>query len=119
MYYKAKYFGDEITAQKILIASNPKECNANSRISSVSSSREKASPFLSGTRKVTPFNDQQWSQVRVWFMYVSCKEKFSSPVLKSYLLDQHYAHYPLAEMSPRDRTWGTGLGAGTPLPASH
>jgi len=89
MANKARLFGDEETAAKIVTAEDPKAAKALGR-------------------EVRGFNEQTWSARRFDIVVDGSIAKFSQhPRLRDYLLstDQQV----LVEASPDDRVWGIGL----------
>jgi len=88
MWKKAKLFGDEQTAAKILRAKTPKEQKQLGR-------------------EVKGFNERIWTKHKVQCMYEACYAKFSqNPHLKEKLLQTGEAI--LIEASPNDKIWGIG-----------
>lgn len=94
MFCKAKLFGDEECAQKILLAKNPREHKALGRI-------------------VRGFVDSLWEEKCEHFVYVGSLAKFrQNPLLCDFLLKT--GNTELVEASPYDRIWGVGLSANDP-----
>ncbi|WP_455233235.1 NADAR family protein [Geopseudomonas aromaticivorans] len=94
MYCKAKLFGDDATAAKILGAKHPREHKALGR-------------------KVTGYDDEVWSARRMRIVEAACYSKFSQNAdLCDLLLGT--GDTLLVEASPYDRVWGVGLGADDP-----
>ncbi len=92
--FKAKLFGDDIAAQRILAATTPKEYKAIGR-------------------QVKGFNDAVWIAKREKFMCTGCMAKFQqNPNLCSVLLAA--GDTELIEASPYDRIWGIGLSIDDP-----
>lgn len=94
MYRKAKLFGAEGIAQKILKAQTPKECKA-----------------LGRSRQI-PFDEAVWQENREDIYKSVLLDKFSVPRLKRDILatDGKY----LVEASPFDKIWGIGMSADHP-----
>lgn len=89
MYCKAKLFGDEDTAAKILAASHPRIHKALGR-------------------DVKPFDQAKWEEKREVFVTKGAFAKFSqNPELKAVLLAT--AGTQLVEASKYDKIWGCGL----------
>ncbi len=94
MYCKAKLFGDEEIAKKILQASNPREHKALGR-------------------KVKGFSEDVWNAKCELYVQKGCHAKFSqNPHLLRALSDTEGTE--LVEASPFDRIWGVGLAASDP-----
>lgn len=89
MYRKAKLFGADKIADKILKAQTPKECKDLGR------SREIA------------FDGDVWDKVKEDLYKSVLIDKFSNPQLKRKLLDT--GNKILVEASPYDKIWGIGL----------
>lgn len=89
MYRKAKLFGAEKIADKILKAQTPKQCKDLGR------SREIA------------FDGEVWDKVKEDIYKSVLIDKFSLPQLKRKLLDT--GDKILVEASPFDKIWGIGL----------
>ncbi len=90
MWYKARYFGDNETAQKILLALTPKGAKDLGRL-------------------VRNYNDEKWNIVRLDYMISVNLLKFGqNRELKQHLLDTR--NRTLVEASPYDKIWGVGLG---------
>lgn len=88
MFKKARLFGDEDTARKILAARSPKECKALGRA-------------------VRGFEESVWEANRYAIMKEGLTAKFSqNPKLQKDLLDTGGTE--LVEASPYDRIWGVG-----------
>ncbi|WP_131924194.1 NADAR family protein [Hazenella coriacea] len=94
MYRKAKLFGADQIAEKILMASTPKECKALGR------SRE------------IPFSESVWKEHRELVYREVLLDKFSLPSLKMQIIATREKH--LVEASPFDRIWGIGMGENDP-----
>ncbi len=85
MYQKAKIFGDDETAQKILTSTSPKEVKDLGR-------------------KVKNYNDTVWNGVRQIVVYEGLKAKFEqNPDLAKQLLDT--GDDILVECNPYDNIW--------------
>jgi len=94
MYSKAKLFGDEETAEKIL--KEPKQ------------SKQKALG-----RNVTPYIDDIWCNIREKIVTAGLLHKFSqNPELLKTLLDT--GNKKLVEASKYDKTWGCGYDMDNP-----
>ena len=92
MWAKAKYFGDNDSAAKILKADDPLKCKQLGRL-------------------VKGYDDKQWSLVRYSFMRDVNFEKYSQDIkLKEKLLDSAFDGKEFVEASPTDRIWGIGFG---------
>lgn len=97
MFSKAKLFGDNEAAAKILAAQDQKTQKALGR-------------------EVRGFDEAVWAAKRVNIVSVGCREKFrQNPQLLQALLAT--GDTILAEASPYDRIWGIGLGADDPRAA--
>lgn len=91
MYDKAKLFGDDETAQKIL------ECNE---------SEQREMKELG--RKIRNFNEDTWNKNKVDIYTNHCRAKFvQNEHLKTKLLET--GTKTLVEASPYDKVWGIGL----------
>lgn len=91
MYCKAKLFGDEAIAVKILSAKTPREHKALGR-------------------QVNGFVETTWKERCQIYVRIGCQAKFSqNPDLLEFLLNTKDTE--LVEASPFDRIWGVGLGA--------
>lgn len=89
MYYKAMFFNDSKTAEKIIDSKNPKEQKLLGRI-------------------VIGFDEKIWAEVREQIVYNVLKEKFTqNEKLKQELLK--YKDCEFVEASPYDIIWGIGL----------
>ena len=94
MYCKAKLFGDEETASKILKATTPREHKALGR-------------------QVRGFDEAKWNEKRELYVRKGCYAKFSqNPEMLTFLLGTEGTE--LVEASPYDRIWGVGLAANNP-----
>ena len=68
MWYKAMFFNDEETAEKILKSTRSEEARKLGRL-------------------VKNYNDAEWNKVRVWYMHRAVLQKFmQNEVLKKQLL---------------------------------
>lgn len=91
MWAKAKYFGDEEIAKRILVAETPMDCKQLGRI-------------------VKGYDDKHWNLVRYSFMHDVNFEKYSQDFkLKARLLDEDFDGKTFVEASPTDRIWGIGF----------
>lgn len=89
MYSKAILFGDQVAAQKILLAKNPGEAKATGR-------------------EVAGFDQQTWTERRFDIVVSGNLAKFSTyPELKQFLINT--GKRVLVEASPVDKIWGIGL----------
>ena len=89
MYQKAKLFGDDEMALKILAEPNPKK---NKKFG----------------RQVKGFNESIWAKNACEIVIMGCELKFSqNPTLLSQLLKTQDKE--LVEASPYDKIWGIGL----------
>lgn len=94
MFCKAKLFGDEAAAAKILAAPHPKAQKAIGRT-------------------VAGYDEATWVERRSRIVALGCYAKFSqNPALKEALLET--GESLLVEASPWDRIWGVGLGENDP-----
>ncbi|RMN17146.1 hypothetical protein ALQ64_03143 [Pseudomonas cannabina] len=94
MFCKAKLFGDELTAGKIMAASHPRDQKALGRI-------------------VAGYNDAAWYERRGRIVAHGCYAKFSqNQILREALLAT--GNTVLVEASPYDRIWGVGLAENDP-----
>jgi ribA/ribD-fused uncharacterized protein len=94
MYCKAKMFGDDETASKIIKATTPREHKALGR-------------------QVRGFDEAKWSEKRELYVRKGCHAKFSqNPEMLKFLLGTEGTE--LVEASPYDRIWGVGLAANNP-----
>ena len=93
MWAKAKYFGDEVTASKILLEQNsPMACKQLGRL-------------------VENYDDKKWNLVRYSFMHDVNYEKYKQDLmLRAKLLNPQFDNKTFVEASPTDRIWGIGLG---------
>lgn len=94
MYRKAKFFGADEIANKILQAKTPKECKDFGR-----------------SRQI-PFNETLWVENRERIYKEVLLDKFSSPKLKEQILATK--DKTLVEASPYDNIWGIKMSAEHP-----
>ncbi|GAB0167984.1 NADAR family protein [Lysinibacillus sp. CTST325] len=94
MYRKAKLFGAEKIAQQIIRAQTPDECKK-----------------LGRSRQI-PFDENIWSENREKIYYEVLLDKFSSPKLKSIILNTK--DKTMVEASPYDKIWGIGMDCNNP-----
>lgn len=95
MYCKAKLFGDEDAASKIIKVTTPREHKALGR-------------------QVRGFDEAKWNEKREIYVRKGCQAKFSqNPQMLTFLLETDGTE--LVEASPYDRIWGVGLAANNPL----
>ena len=94
MYSKAKLFGDDEAAEKILAETKPKSMKALGR-------------------KVKNFDNDVWIQNRERIVKQGLREKFGQ---NAHLMDElmRTGDTELAEASPFDRIWGIGMAATNP-----
>ena len=91
MYFKAKFFSDDETAQEILNAETPEEARKLGRT-------------------VKDYNDEAWDKVRVGFMKHALKLKFTqNENLKKKLLNPKFEGKTFVEAAYYDRIWGIGF----------
>lgn len=90
MYAKALYFGDLATAEKIMNSDHsPSYCKALGR-------------------KVTPYNEEAWDQIRYDMMKNIVYAKFTqNPLCREFLLS--LGNRDLVEASSKDTIWGIGM----------
>lgn len=89
MYLKAKHFGDEETASKILTETSPKVVKALGR-------------------RVAGYDDANWELHREDAMYEACYAKFSgNKKAHDFMMSLPRGRY-FAEASPYDTIWGIG-----------
>lgn len=97
MWAKAKYFGDEEMAEKIL-----KEDHDPMRVKHYG-------------RLVKNYDDKKWSLVRYSYMYeVNFCKYMQDKWLQEKLLDPKFDGKTFVEASPTDKIWGIGLAEGLP-----
>jgi len=90
MWYKAMFFDDEETAEKILKSTRPEEARKLGRL-------------------VKNYDDAEWNKVRVKYMHQAVLQKFmQNEVLKKQLLDKKYDGKQFVEAAYYDRIWGIG-----------
>ena len=91
MWFKAKYFKDEETAERIYKSSSPEEARQLGRL-------------------VKNYDDIAWDKVRVDYMRKAVTLKFhQNPDLLEKLLDEKYAGKMFVEAAYYDRIWGIGF----------
>ena len=89
MFLKAKLFGDEETAQRLVQSTDPKDAKNLGRL-------------------VSGFDEATWKANRCEIMYRACMSKFTlDEELRQKLLDT--GERCLIEASPYDRIWGIGM----------
>lgn len=93
MFVKAKIFGDEDAALKILLhGKNPRVAKTIGR-------------------EVKNYDDKVWDEKRYDIMVDACYHKFSQNVdLMNEILSEEYEGKGFCEASPIDRLWGIGIG---------
>lgn len=90
MWFKAKYFQDEETADEILKTNIPAKAKKLGR-------------------KVKNFNTDEWMKVCKVYMKKACMAKFTqNEDLKKEIIK--YKNQKFVEASPYDKIWGVGLG---------
>ena len=88
MWFKAVFFGDSETADKIAAAQTPKEAKALGR-------------------QVKDYNDDAWNSVRQFVMKWAVVKKFEqNPEIQKFLLDPDFKDKHFVEGSPVDGIWG-------------
>lgn len=92
MWRKAKYFGADSIAEKILKAQTPKDCKDLGRSRSI------------------PFDNEKWDSYKEQLYKEVLLDKFSNPKLKAMILSTN--DKMLVEASPYDKIWGCGLAEG-------
>lgn len=92
MHEKALFFGDRVTALKIMLADHPHKQKALGR-------------------EVKGFDKAKWNEVARDIVYMGNWHKFTIPSLKEQLLATTGT---LVEASPTDQIWGIGLGLKDP-----
>jgi len=91
MWYKAKFFEDEVIADKIYRSSSPEAARKLGR-------------------QVRNYNDIEWSAVRVDYMRKALNYKFHQNLdLQRQLLDPKYDGKTFVEAAYYDRIWGIGF----------
>lgn len=91
MWRKAKIFGDEAIAAKLLLVKDPKLCKSLGR-------------------QVANYNDAIWNQVRQDVVFLGNLAKFTQDTMCcDFLLDTKDRR--LVEAAPWDKIWGSGLNA--------
>ncbi len=94
MFCKAKLFGDEHHAEKILLAKHPEDQKYFGR-------------------QVRGFNGALWEQKREHYDYIGVLHKCQqNPQIADYLLST--GDQELVEAAPRDQIWGVGLDIHSP-----
>jgi ribA/ribD-fused uncharacterized protein len=95
MYGKARLFGDDEIAERILETTAPRDHKALGR-------------------KVRGFDEKVWRENREAIVYAGSRAKFTqNPELRRLLLETGTTE--IVEASPFDRIWGVGLAATNPL----
>ena len=92
MWAKAKHFGDDEIAEKILAEEdNPMVCKSLGR-------------------QIKNYNDQEWSKVRYDYMLkVNIEKYWQDEVLQKKIIDPKFDGLTFVEASPTDRIWGVCL----------
>ena len=91
MWRKARLFGDEESAQRIVVAGHPRQAKVLGR-------------------RVRGFDEQTWVDQRLAIVTDACLAKFGQrPELRDFLVGT--GERILVEASPTDRIWGIGLAA--------
>ncbi len=94
MYEKAKLFGDDSAAERLLSATNPGEAKAIGR-------------------EVVGFDENKWLENRFDIVVRANLAKFNNnPELKDFLVNT--GNRVLVEASPVDKVWGIGLSTDSP-----
>ncbi len=94
MYSKAKLFGDDIIAEKILEETSPSKMKALGR-------------------KVKNYDDKVWVQMREDITFNGLLHKYMQNLkLKTQILNTN--NKILVEASPTDKIWGIGMGVSNP-----
>lgn len=90
MWLKAKFFGDDSTANKIYLTTNPEEARKLGR-------------------EVKNYDDTIWNTVRVDYMRKAVFSKFiQNKEFRTQLIDPKYDNKVFVEASPYDKIWGIG-----------
>lgn len=90
MWLKAKAFGDDEAAEKILNAEHPKDARKIGRT-------------------VRNFDEKVWTEIRYEKMLCAVTLKFyQNEDLKKYILSEEFEGKHFVEASPFDRIWGIG-----------
>lgn len=90
MWFKATYFDDDETAERILESTSPEEARKLGRL-------------------VKNYVDAKWDKVRVDFMYQTVYQKFlQNDDLRKQLCDGRYDGKQFVEAAFNDRIWGIG-----------
>ena len=90
MWYKAMFFDDEETAEKILKSTRPEEARKLGRM-------------------VKNYNDTEWNKVRLSYMHRAVLQKFmQNEDLRKKLCDPKYNGKHFVEAAYYDRIWGIG-----------
>jgi len=101
MWAKAKFFGDEEIAKKILEISN--------------TTRDPMSCKTYG-REVRNYDDKKWDAVRYQMFLEPNLERFKQDkVLHDKLMDPKFDGKTFVEASPWDKIWGIGMNMETPI----
>lgn len=97
MWAKAKFFGDEKTAQKILaVKDDPMKCKKLGR-------------------EVKPYDNGKWDVVRYEMMLEPNVERFwQDKKLREKIIDKRFDGLTFVEASPHDKVWGVGLALDDP-----
>jgi len=90
MAWKAKFFNDHVTFEKIMQATHPNEQKSLGR-------------------GVTPYNDATWDAARDRMMFIICVER-ARQIKAVDLALQLSREKEIVEASPYDKIWGVGLG---------
>lgn len=100
MYLKAKYFGDEETATKIVETDNNTDVQVKDRCRAIKKLG----------RKVKGLDDSVWAGPNRKAMATALKQKAQyDEEFKRVLLDPKYAGMTFCEAAPKDTIWGIGL----------
>lgn len=99
MYSKAKIMGDDETAKQIMRSTSPGNIRKLGR-------------------KVTPYDDELWSENRYDLVKIGVYHKFDqNEDLKELILS--FGNRTFVEASPTDRIWGIGVGLDEPIKLVH
>ena len=94
MYFKALHFKDLESIDKIIVTTDPRKVKKLGR-------------------EIKNFNEQEWAAHRLYYMFISCFNKFNqSPELAKELLAT--GNKTIVEASPLDKIWGIGMDTNHP-----
>ena len=101
MWFKAKFFLDDETADKILATTDPEEARKLGRL-------------------VKNYVDSAWDRERTYYMMKAVSAKFlQNKDLRKKLIDPKYDGKFFVEASPYDRIWGIGCDQDSALKLDH